>query len=331
MEEIKVEENKECTQIEVNRLKFFPVMMFAIVMGLSGLAIVFQKAHEFFGFSAMIGNSLVVLVSSVFVIISLIYIIKMIKYMGAVKKEFAHPIRINFFAAIAISFLLVSVVYHPINHDIAYYCFIVGTILQTFFTFHTISFWINKNLSLDHSNPAWFIPIVGNVLVPVAGTGFISSNFLMYYFAIGMFFWIILTSILINRIIFHHQLAGKFMPTLFIFIAPPAIGFIAYLKMNGGDFDMFASFLYNLALFFTFLLIFMYKNFTGLKFFISWWAFTFPLTAVTIASMLAFKVTKLVIYKYFAFLFMAIATIVIILVAITTIKNMLKGKVCIQE
>ncbi len=325
------EQAQECEQVELNRLKFFPIMMFAIVMGLSGLTIVFQKAHEFFGFSELISNTLVVLVTSVFIIISLIYLVKMFKYMGAVKKEFTHPIRINFFAAIAISFLLVSVVYHPINHDIAYYCFIVGTILQTFFTFYTISFWINQNLSLDHSNPAWFIPIVGNVLVPVAGTGFISTNFLMYYFAIGMFFWIILTSILINRIIFHHQLAGKFMPTLFIFIAPPAIGFIAYLKMNGGDFDMFASFLYNLALFFTFLLIFMYKNFTGLKFFISWWAFTFPLTAVTIASMLAYKVTQVIFYKYFALLFMAISTLVILLVAITTIKNMLKGKVCIQE
>ena len=158
-----------------------------------------------------------------------------------------------------------------------------------------------------------------------------NTNYLMYYFAIGLFFWIILTAILINRIIFHHQLAGKFMPTLFIFIAPPAIGFIAYAKMYGAGFDMFASLLYNLGLFFTFLLFFMYKNFMGLKFFISWWAFTFPLTAITIASMLAFKVTKVLMYKYLAFLFMIIATVVIIIVALTTIKYMLKGEVCIQE
>jgi tellurite resistance protein len=121
------------------------------------------------------------------------------------------------------------------------------------------------------------------------------------------------------------------MPTLFIFIAPPAVGFIAYLKMNGMHFDMFASLLFNLALFFTFLLFFMYKNFMKLQFFISWWAFTFPLTAVTIASMLAFKLTKLVFYKYLAFIFMTVATVVILLVSITTIKNMLQGKVCIAE
>jgi len=318
-------------EVEQNRLKFFPIMMFAIVMGLAGLTIVYQKAHEFFGLSKAIGSSLVMFVSAVFGIISLIYIIKLLVYPKAVQKEFAHPVRINFFAASAISFLLVAIVYHPVNHMVSYYCFLIGTVMQTFFTFYTISFWVNRNLELNHSNPAWFIPIVGNVLVPVAGVGFVDNHILMYYFSIGMFFWVILTAILINRIIFHHQLAGKFMPTLFIFIAPPAVGFISYVKMNGGDFDIFASFLYNLALFFTFLLFFMYKNFMGLKFFISWWAFTFPLTAVTIASMLAFKVTKVVMYKYFAMFFMALATLVILFVAIVTIQNMIQGKVCIQE
>ncbi len=313
-----------------NRLKYFPVMMFAIVMGLAGLTIVYQKAEEFFGISSSIGNSLVVLVSVIFIIITLVYIVKIILYPSMVKSEFKHPVRINFFAAIAISSLLVSIVYHPINHTVAYYLFLIGTVLQTFFTFYTISFWINNNLELHHSNPAWFIPIVGNVLVPVAGSDMLDIHYLTYYFAVGIFFWIILTAILINRIIFHHQLVGKFMPTLFIFVAPPSIGFIAYVKMFG-QFDLFGGILYNLAIFFTLLLFFMYKNFLGLKFFISWWAFTFPLTAVTISSMLAYKITKLVLYKYFALLFMIVATVVITIVALSTIKYMVLGEICIDE
>ena len=322
---------QKCEKVELNRLKNFPIMMFAIIMGLSGLTIVYEKAHELFGIPSFIGTGLLIFDSIVFIIIGIFYISKLLKYFSEVKKEFNHPIRINFFATVSISFLLISIAYEPANKDIAYYCFLIGLILQTYFTLKTISFWIDRNLELHHSNPAWFIPIVGNVLVPVAGVGFIDNNLLMYYFSIGMFFWIVLTAILINRIIFHHQLAGKFIPTLFIFIAPPAIAFIAYVKMNGGEFDMFASSLYNLALFFTFLLIFMYKKFLNLKFFISWWAFTFPLTAVTIASMLAFKLTNIVIYKYFAYCFMIIATLVIFFVAVRTIQHMFKGEICIEE
>ena len=326
-----MENEENCSIVELNRLKFFPIMMFAIVMGLSGITIVFEKAHEIYNFPSFIGMSLLVLDSIVFVTIALVYASKAFKYFGEVKKEFNHPIRINFFAAVSISFLLLSVAYHPVCLDAAFYMFVIGVVLQTFLTFNTITFWINKNLELHHSNPAWFIPIVGNVLVPVAGFGFVDNNFLMYYFSLGMFFWIVLTAILINRIIFHHQLAGKFIPTLFIFIAPPAVAFIAYVKMNGMQFDMFASALYNLALFFTFLLLFMYKNFLNLKFFISWWAFTFPLTAVTIASMLAYKLTGIALYSYFSYFFMLLSALVILFVIIKTVAHMLKGEICIEE
>jgi tellurite resistance protein len=239
-------------------------------------------------------------------------------------------VRINFFAASAISFLLIAIVYHGISHTVAEYCFYIGTAMQTFFTFYTISFWINRNLEIQHSNPAWFIPIVGNVLVPVAGAGIVDNNLLMYYFSIGMFFWVVLTAVLINRIIFHHQLAGKFIPTLFIFIAPPSVAFIAYVKMFGG-YDVFASMLYNLALFFSFLLFFMYRNFMNLKFFISWWAFTFPLAAVTIASMLAFAKTGIALYSYFAYFFMIVTTVVVLIVAVRTIQHMFKKEICIAE
>jgi len=322
--------NNETIKSIPHRLKFFPIMMFAIVMGLSGLTIVFQKAHEILHISKSIGDVLLYIDSFIFIVIILLYVAKIFKHTDEVKKEFFHPVRINFFAASAISFLLVSVVYHPINKDIAMYCFYIGTIMQTYFTFHTIKFWINKNLEITHSNPAWFIPIVGNVLVPVAGYSFVDNNFLMYYFSIGIFFWIVLTSLLINRIIFHHQLLVKFVPTLFIFIAPPSVSFIAYVKMTG-EFDFFASILFNLALFFTFLLIFMYKNFLKLQFFISWWAFTFPLAAVTIAAMLAYTKTNILFYSFLSYFFLITTSIVVLIVAYNTIKHMMKKEICIME
>jgi tellurite resistance protein len=320
----------ECKVVEANRLQHFPIMMFAIIMGLSGITIVFQKAEEILGLTKGFGELLAQIDIVLFGIIIILYFSKTIKYFSDVKKEFFHPVRINFFAASAISFLLISIVFHELNHTIALYSFYIGTLMQTFFTFNTISYWINRNLEVQHSNPAWFIPIVGNVLVPVAGSGMVDINLLMYYYSIGLFFWVVLTSILINRIIFHHQMAVKFIPTLFIFIAPPAVAFIAYIKMFG-QFDMFASILYNLALFFSFLLFFMYKNFLNLKFFISWWAFTFPLAAVTIASMVAYKMAQIVIYKYFSYLFLVITTLVVLLVAYRTIQHMLKKEICIIE
>lgn len=313
-----------------NRLKNFPIMMFAIVMGMSGLTITYQKAHLWLGFSAYIGTVLKVVTSLVFVVVTAIYIIKFFKYKSAVKNEFSHPIRINFFAAISISLLMLAIIYNEQSLLVSQFLWYPGTILHLFLTMHTISFWINHNQELDHSNPAWFIPVVGNVLVPIGGVGFVSNEILMYFFSVGMFFWFVLFSIIFNRIIFHNQLAAKFMPTLFILIAPPAVGFIAYFKMFG-QIDTFALFLFNIAVFFTLLISFMYKNFLKIKFFISWWAFVFPVAAMAISTMLMYHQFGGDILLGFSYLIVSITTVIVLIVIFQTVKNINQQNVCIQE
>jgi tellurite resistance protein len=320
----------EIAQEEQNRLKHFPIMMFAIVMGLGGITILYQKAAQWLHFPHLIAQSLMYLTTIVFFVISFIYLVKYSKYKMAVQKEFNHPIRINFFAAISISMLMLAIIYKEEYSTIAAIFWYPATLLHFVLTLYTISFWINENQEIAHSNPAWFIPIVGNVLVPVGGVGFVSTNLLMYFFSVGLFFWIVLFAIILNRIIFHHQLAVKFMPTLFILIAPPAVGVIAYFKLYH-TYDTFAVFLYNIALFFTLLIAFMYKNFLKMKFFISWWAFVFPIAAMAIATMLTYKITHDIVMLYFSYILIAVASIIVLIVVYQTIKNIQAKNICKPE
>jgi tellurite resistance protein len=316
--------------IPLNRLKFFPITLFAITMGLSGLTIVYQKLHEIVGISAIFGQILAYTTLIIFIVLSLIYITKIIKYPSQVKQEFLHPIRINFFAAISISLLLLSIAYTPLNTDVAKYMWYIGVILHFTITLYILSFWINHNFEIHHSNPAWFIPIVGNVIVPVVGVEYAHPEISMYFFAVGTFFWLSLFTIIFNRIVFHHQLVEKFTPTIFIFIAPPAICFIAYYKLTG-QYDFTAKFLYDIALLFIFLIIFMFRNFLKLKFFISWWAFTFPMAAITIATLLRYKLEGAIFFLYLGELLAIITTIIISIVTYKTILHMIKGEICIYE
>lgn len=322
-----MEEKSACEQ---NRIKFFPIMMYAIVMGMSGLTIMYQKAALWLSMSAWIGTVLIGISTLLFCVITLIYALKYLKYAPAVQKEFSHPIRLNFFAAISISMLMLAIVYKEVYPPVAALFWYPGTVLHFYLTMYTVSFWINRNQELEHSNPAWFIPIVGNLLVPVGGVGFASHGILMYFFSCGLFFWIVLFAILLNRIIFHHQLVVKFMPTMFILIAPPAVGFIAYFKMYG-TIDAFATILFNLALFFTLLLTFMYKNFVKIKFFISWWAFVFPLAAMAISTMLMYHETKDVVLWGLSYAMVAVTSVVIAVVAYQTVLHMQRGEICVQE
>jgi len=313
-----------------SRLKFFPIMMYAVVMGLGGLTITYQKAALWLNFPSIIGKFFMYLTTVIFVIVSIIYATKFLKYKADVKNEFSHPVRINFFAAVSISMLMLSIIYKESFPFISASFWYPGTVLHFYLTMRTISFWINQNQQIDHSNPAWFIPIVGNVLIPMGGIGFANEGILIYFFSVGIFFWVILLPVILNRIIFHNQMAVKFMPTLFILIAPPAVGFIAYFKMFG-VIDFFAVTLFNLAIFFTILVAFMYKNFIKIKFFISWWAFVFPIAAMAISSMLMYHENGCLFLLLLSYIMIAAVTIIVSIVGYQTIIHIRKKEICIQE
>jgi len=299
-------------------------------MGLSGLTIVFGKFYHMQWLPKILNDSLLFFTFGLFLLFSLLYGLKAIRYYEEVKEDFKHRIKINFFSAISISFILLSLAFTSYWPFLSMVLWWVGVISHTVLMLHTISFWIQHNFEIQFMNPAWFIPVVGNILIPVAGVDFMPKAFSYIYFAIGFFFWIILLVIFLNRAIFHHQLPQRFIPTLFILIAPPAIGFIAYMRI-AQSWDGFALLLLFVAYFFVALLLFLYKSFKKLEFFISWWAFTFPLTAITVASVVAYQISHQEIYKYLSFILFAMTSITILIVSWKTIGKIKKGEICIKE
>ncbi len=312
------------------KLQHFPITLYSIVMGLAGLTIVLGKFYHMQWLPRIFYDVLLFFTFILFLIITILYGFKAIRFFEQVKIDFNHRIRINFFSAISISLILLSIAFMTYWPFLSIVLWWVGTLLHTVLMLHTISFWIQHNFEIQFMNPAWFIPVVGNILIPVAGVEYMPKVFSFFYFSVGFFFWIILFAIFLNRAIFHHQLPQKFIPTLFILIAPPAVGFIAYIRLTQ-SWDTFAVFMLYMAYFFVLLLLFLYKSFKKLQFFVSWWAFTFPLMAVTIASVVAYQVSAMPVFKYFAFILLAGAVFTVGFVAWKTIGKIKAGEICVNE
>ncbi|MDB4583260.1 SLAC1 anion channel family protein [Draconibacterium sp.] len=312
------------------KLQYFPITLFSIIMGLSGLSIVFAKFYHMQWLPKFLYDGMLFFTFVLFLFFLVIYGLKAIKHFDEVKADFKHRIRINFFSAISISFLLLSIAFMTYWPFLSMMFWWVGVLAHTPLMLYTISFWVRHNFEIQVMNPAWFIPVVGNILVPVAGVEYMPAAFSFLYFSIGFFFWIILFAIFLNRAIFHNQMPQKFMPTLFILIAPPAIGFIAYIRI-AQSWDTFAVFMLFMAYFFVVLILFLYKSFNKIQFFVSWWAFTFPLMAITLASVVAYQISTQVIYKYLSFLLIALAFFTVVFVAWKTIGRIREGEICVNE
>jgi tellurite resistance protein len=312
------------------KIQYFPITGFAVVMGLTGLSIALGKFYHLQWLPKIFYDISIFTVLALFVFLIVAYGMKLVMFPEEVRKDFKHRIRINFFSAISISLLLLSIAFYTYFPILSISLWWLGVVLHTVFMYKTISFWIQHNFEIHHFNPAWFIPVVGNILIPVSGVDFAPVIISYFYFVAGFFFWIVLFTIFLYRVIFHPQLPEKFIPTFFILLAPPAIGFVSYMRI-AASWDSFSVFLLLMTYFFVALLVVMYKSFTQLKYFMSWWAFTFPLAASTIASAVAFQVTHFVFFKLMAWVLLFTAITAIGIVGWFTIIHIRKGEICVNE
>lgn len=314
-----------------NRIENFPVSFFAMIMGMSGLTIAWQKATHVLQISSSIATPLALITSVLFLGLMLAYGIKLVRFRHAVVEELQHPVKLNFFPAISISLILLSVVFLSINQQVALVLWLLGIVLHLGLTLYVMSVWIHHDrFEIHHINPAWFIPVVGNVLVPITGTALGYTEISWFFFSIGLVFWVVLFTIIFYRVLFHQPLPEKLMPTFFILIAPPAVGFLSYSALIGGI-DSFARVLYYIALFLTLLLLTQFTRFAKLKFFLSWWAYSFPLAAITISSMKMFELTQKSGFIILSWILLVLLSVVVAYLLFKTGKAVQKHKICQPE
>lgn len=315
----------------MQRLKFFSISWFAMVMGLSGLTIAWERAEEILHLPFHPSLALLTLATLAFVLLTGLYGIKVLKYREAVRKEWAHPIKMNFIPTFSIALLLLAIAWLPFSAAYSQWLWIIGSTAQLLLTLYIVSWWVHHTqFEIVHLNPAWFIPVVGNILVPIVGIQFAPVEVSWFFFSLGMMFWPVLLAIIFYRIIFHGSLPERLLPTLFILIAPPAVGFMSYVKLTGSV-DAFAQVLYNSALFFTLLLLFQARWFARLKFFLSWWAYSFPLTAIAIASLIMVQHIGGLIYLLLSGVLLGIASVIIASLLVRTVIAVSRKEICVED
>jgi tellurite resistance protein len=315
------------------RLEHFPINIFTMVMGLGGFAVATRKLEKVMGWTSTISLGLTFLSAGLLALLLLAYLAKGLRYPQAVRGEWRHPIKISFFPAVSISLLILSVCFLDLNRDISFWLWAVGTALQLVTALAVIRTWMRADhFEEKHLNPAWFIPAVGNVLVPIAGTVHGPAEISWFFFSFGMLFWVMLQTIILNRLIFHHPLPERLLPTLFIMIAPPAVGFLSYTSLEpASGLTPFARFLYFSAVLFFLLLATKADRLFRLKFGLPWWAYSFPMAALTLAT---FRYHELSGQEYIRSvgigLYVLLAAIIALLL-LRTLQAAMRHQICVPE
>jgi tellurite resistance protein len=164
----------------------------------------------------------------------------------------------------------------------------VGAVSQLALALSVLQRWMGEApFTIAQVHPAWFIPVVGNLVVPLAGTTHAPADISWFFFGVGLLYWLVLTPLILFRVILADALPDRLRPTLAILIAPPAVAALAWDRLGGSPLDPFGRILLSAALFQALLLATQALRLIRVPFAIPTWAYTFPLAALTSALLTA--------------------------------------------
>lgn len=254
---------------------------------------------------------------------------------AAVIADLRHPIRLSFVPTMSIGLILLGGVFLNRIPRLSLLLWMLGSALHLGLTLFVISSWMHgEQFKIEHINPSWFIPAVGNVPVPapvpIAGVAHGYTEISWFFLSIGLTFWVLLFALFFNRILFHIPMPAKLLPTLFILIAPPAVGFVSYIKLTG-ELDSFARILFYVGLFITLLLLSQIRRFYGLPFFLSWWAYSFPMAAMTIASFVYSEQTGIAGFELLGSTLLTLSTALITVLLWKAVQAIKAEKICVPD
>ncbi len=289
-------------------VKNFTPSWFASVMGTGILAITSMFYSQYLPFLEDVAYFLFYFNVVLFFVLLVPWLLRWIFFKKEAMADLEHPILSNFYATIAVAMLVLASNFIVIGKDMA-----VGEVFWFAGAFSTIFFGLltpfimfrGGHVKLEHINPAWFIPPVGLIVIPIAGSLVISQFsgmaqefviFLNYFgWGAGFFIYLSLLAVSMYRFILHHPLPSTLAPTIWINLGPIGAGTIALINLVNNSsfvtikepFFVFGLIFWGFGIWWVMMAIIMtlhYVKKLKLPYAMSWWAFTFPLGAYVAAS-----------------------------------------------
>jgi len=306
-----------------------PVALFGSVMGLAGLSLAWRAAHGLFGTPEWVGAAIGWVAIVAFVAMTLAYGLKALTAFDSVRAEFDHPVAGNMFGTPLISLLLLPILLAQTSLPLARLTWSLGALGMTVFAWFAVSRWMNGRQNPAHAAPAWIIPVVGMIDVPLALPSLQwpgLDGMMIFFLAIGLFFAIPIFTMIFSRIVFQEPMPAPMRPSLLIMVAPFAVGFSSY-AITTGRIDDFAEALYMLMLFMLAVLGGRLRNLlASCPFRLSWWAVSFPLSASAGAALRYAGHAQSVYADGIGVLLLAIATAVILGLLGRTLFGIVRGE-----
>ncbi|CAI9755387.1 unnamed protein product [Fraxinus pennsylvanica] len=307
----------------------FPIGCFGMCLGLSSQAILWRAlstspATKFLHITPFINLAIWLLALSVLLAVFITYALKCIFYFEAVKREYFHPVRVNFFFApwVVCMFLAIGAppAISPETLNPAIWVTFMTPII--FLDLKIYGQWLSggKRRLCKVANPSSHLSVVGNFVgaILAAKVGWKEAG--KFLWAIGFAHYLVVFVTLYQRLPTSEALPKELHPVYSMFIATPAAASIAWGAIYG-EFDGLARTCYFIALFLYSSLVVRINFFRGFRFSVAWWSYTFPMTTASIATIKYAEEVPTVISKGLAVALSFMSTTMVAIIFMSTLLH----------
>jgi tellurite resistance protein len=314
-------------------LKYLFPGWYAIVMGLAGLSLAFHRAVPLMGeVAGAVALVIGALGAAVFAALAVATVVRGQRYPEAWAEDRRHPVRHSFIATLPIAVLLLATVAVASGLREAWVegLWWIGSLGQLFVTVWVLARWFRGNqaggLQWASLTPALFIPIVGNVLVPLAGVPLGRLEWSAAQFGIGLLFWPVVTLLLLVRVVTQGMWPERLLPATFIFIAPPAVVGLSALQFGAPPLVGWA--LWGMALFSFLWVATLARRISNMPFGLPHWGMSFPLAAF---AALTLRLAPSGPLAMAGIALLALSSLVISALALATVRGLRDGSLLAPE
>jgi tellurite resistance protein len=257
-----------------------PPNFFSIPFGLSGLAVVWRLMARYYGSPGAVSDVLFVVAASVWLVLAAGAVARLLLRADAVRDELRDPVLSPFWSLPWIVGMLLASGLEPHAHTAGRALFVVFLIGTTLYGGWVTGQWFVVGLEPSRLHPGYFLPTVAGGLLGgevAADMGMRAIGWMS--FGIGIVCWLMVGSVLLNRLFFSPMLPAPLVPTLAIEVAPPAVAGGAYFALHGSTPDTLAYGLAGYAVLMVVVQARLLPLYARLAFTPGFWAFTFSWAA----------------------------------------------------
>jgi len=266
--------------------KAIPASFFGMILGLVGLGNDWRLGARMWGLPPLVGEIIMAVAVVIWVLLAVSYAVKWVTDRDEARAELSHPVLCCFIGLAPVSTALVGIALQPYQLAVASVLFWVGALGQLAFgLFRTGQLW-KGGRDPSTTTPVLYLPsVAGSFVSSIAATAFGHAETARLFFGAGLFSWVALESIVIQRLYLQDPLPKPLRPTLGIQLAPPVVGCAAYLGLTTGTPDLFAHILIGYGLLQALMLLRLQGWLREQPFGAAYWAYTFGVTALAYCCM----------------------------------------------